>query len=177
MRKRAIKRGLPRGPIHHVVIIVKENHTFDNYFGRFPGVDGDRNLAPASDPPAFDHPHEHAAWLKRATGAAHQQYRRTNIPNYWRYAERYTLCDRYFTEVAGPSTPNHLMLIAADSPIIHNPSRYRLPVGAPLFKLPSLPMSLQKAKLTWGNYGGYAFDFIQDLHGQPQLKSEQFQTD
>jgi len=69
------------------------------------------------------------------------------------------------------------MLITADSPIIANPSRYRLPVGAPLFKLPSLPMSLEKAKLTWGNYGGYAFDFIQDLHGRPQLKSGQFQTD
>ena len=26
-----------------MVIIVKENHAFDNYFGRFPGVDGDPN--------------------------------------------------------------------------------------------------------------------------------------
>jgi phospholipase C len=27
-------------PIRHVVIIVKENHTFDNYFGSFPGAEG-----------------------------------------------------------------------------------------------------------------------------------------
>ena len=27
-------------PIKHVVIIVKENHTFDNYFGSFPGAEG-----------------------------------------------------------------------------------------------------------------------------------------
>src|SRR5262252_6898793 len=27
-------------PIQHVVVIVKENHTFDNYFGSFPGADG-----------------------------------------------------------------------------------------------------------------------------------------
>jgi len=27
-------------PIKHVVIIVKENHTFDNYFGTFPGAEG-----------------------------------------------------------------------------------------------------------------------------------------
>src|SRR5438552_12009422 len=27
-------------PIKHVVIIVKENHTFDNYFGAFPGAEG-----------------------------------------------------------------------------------------------------------------------------------------
>ena len=26
--------------IEHVVIIVKENHTFDNYFGTLPGADG-----------------------------------------------------------------------------------------------------------------------------------------
>jgi phospholipase C len=27
-------------PIQHIVFILKENHTFDNYFGAFPGVDG-----------------------------------------------------------------------------------------------------------------------------------------
>jgi phospholipase C len=27
-------------PIRHVVIIIKENHTFDNYFGAFPGAEG-----------------------------------------------------------------------------------------------------------------------------------------
>src|SRR4051794_13154578 len=26
--------------IKHVVVVVKENHTFDNYFGSFPGADG-----------------------------------------------------------------------------------------------------------------------------------------
>jgi phospholipase C len=26
--------------IDHVVIIIKENHTFDNYFGTFPGAEG-----------------------------------------------------------------------------------------------------------------------------------------
>ncbi|TMD20787.1 MAG: hypothetical protein E6I99_13375 [Chloroflexi bacterium] len=155
----------PTGPIQHVVIIVKENHTFDNYFGRFPGVDGDPNLAPASDPPSSDHPHEHAAWLKRATGAAREQYAQANIPNYWRYAQRYTLCDRYFTEVAGPSTPNHLMLIAANSPIIDNP-HYRDPIrDQPPFDIASLPAKLAKAGLTWRNYGGYAHGYITALKG------------
>src|SRR5215813_11892408 len=27
-------------PIKHVVVVIKENHTFDNYFGSFPGADG-----------------------------------------------------------------------------------------------------------------------------------------
>ncbi len=29
-----------RNQIKHVVFILKENHTFDNYFGAFPGADG-----------------------------------------------------------------------------------------------------------------------------------------
>src|SRR5436305_15306814 len=93
------------GPIQHVVIIVKENHTFDNYFGRFPGVDGDGNLAAASDPPSTDHPHEHAAWVKRASGAAKGRYDQDNLTNYWRYARQYSLFDGYFTELPGLLTP------------------------------------------------------------------------
>ena len=41
----------PHNPIQHVVIIVKENHSFDNYFGSFPGANG-TTLPPAQDPPA-----------------------------------------------------------------------------------------------------------------------------
>ncbi|TMG13780.1 MAG: hypothetical protein E6I01_11440, partial [Chloroflexi bacterium] len=100
--------------------------------------------------------------LKRASGAAKEQYDQANLPNYWRYARQYTLCDRYFTEVAGPSTPNHLMLIAAASPIIDNP-HYRDPIkDQPPFDIPSLPAALAKAGLTWRNYGGYAHGYITD---------------
>jgi phospholipase C len=168
----------PKGPIQHVVIIVKENHAFDNYFGRFPGADGDASLALAPDPPASDHPHDHAAWLKRATAAAKEQYGEQNIPNYWRYAQQYTLCDKYFTAVAGPSTPNHLMLIAADSPIINNP-HYRDPIKQqPPFNLPSLPANLENAGLTWRNYGGYAQGYITALKASKNnVMASQFATD
>jgi phospholipase C len=30
----------PRTPIHHVVLLMQENHTFDSYFGTYPGADG-----------------------------------------------------------------------------------------------------------------------------------------
>ena len=30
----------PASPIDHVVIVIQENHTFDNYFGTYPGADG-----------------------------------------------------------------------------------------------------------------------------------------
>src|ERR1700686_4743605 len=68
----------PKGPIQHVVIIVKENHAFDNYFGRFPGADGDPNLTTATDPPSSDHPHDHAPWLRRAPGGPKEQYGQPN---------------------------------------------------------------------------------------------------
>jgi phospholipase C len=129
------------------------------------------------NPPPKDPNHTHPAWLKRDTTATRQQFVEQDIPSYFAYARQFTLCDNYFTDVAGPSTPNHLMLITADSPIIANPPRYRLPVGTALFDLPSLPTSLDNAKLPWGNYGGYAFSFIKDLVNRNTFKSEQFVAD
>jgi phospholipase C len=163
-------------PLQHVVIIVKENHCFDNYFGTFPSVEGAK-MTRSPNPPTMDPDHRHGAWLTRNKTAVRKQFVEKDIPTYFAYARKFVLCDHYFTDVAGPSTPNHLMLIAAASPIIDNPPRYRLPIGGPLFNLPSLPMSLEKRGLTWRNYGGYAFDFIQDLNGKPQYKSEQFAQD
>src|SRR5207302_6241326 len=57
---------VPAKKVKHVVIILKENHTFDNYFGTFPGANGSR-LPRSPNPPARDHPHTHAAWLARQT--------------------------------------------------------------------------------------------------------------
>ncbi len=165
-------------PIEHVVIIVKENHTFDNYFGKFTGANGDTSLDPAPDPPAFDPPHDHKAWLARAANAVRQQYAETDIPNYFAYARQFTLCDNYFTEIASQSTPNHLMLIAADSPLLNNPHAHDPIQLHPPFDLPSLPKNLEAAGSTWGNYGGYAFDYITGLkRHRANHKSEQFQND
>ncbi len=169
---------MPSGPIEHVVIVVKENHGFDNYFGKFPGADGDATLAAAADPPASDPSHTHKAWLNRATGAVRQQFSEADIPQYWAYARQYTLCDHYFTDVAGPSTPNHLMLITGDSPIVDNPKGgYRTSTTSPAFDLPSLPAQLEAAGLTWGNYGGYAFDFVKAIAGRNKYASTQFVVD
>jgi phospholipase C len=32
--------SLPKTPIQHLIVLMQENHTFDNYFGTYPGVDG-----------------------------------------------------------------------------------------------------------------------------------------
>ena len=103
--------------VDHVVIIVKENHTFDNYFGTFPNAEGDAHLKHAENPPPDDPDHKHQTWEARASDAVHTvEYKEEDIPPYFALARQYTLCDHYFSEIAGPSTPNHLMLICADSP-------------------------------------------------------------
>ena len=39
----------PVTPINNVIVVMLENHTFDNFFGGFPGANGKR-LAAAPDP-------------------------------------------------------------------------------------------------------------------------------
>ncbi len=156
----------PSSPIEHVVIVVKENHGFDNYFGTFPGGDG-AAMQRSPNPPPHDPDHRHAAWLTRDTTAPRVQFQQADIPRYWSYANQFTLCDNYYTDVAGPSTPNHLMLVMADSPLIDNPSsNYRKHPGPPVYDQASLPAQLDAAGLTWGNYNGYAFEFIEYTAGK-----------
>jgi phospholipase C len=151
--------------LEHVVFIVKENHTFDNYFGTFPGANG-ATVAKAANPPPSDPDHRHQAWMQRQSDTSHRvQYGEADIPAYYSLARQFTLCDNYYSEVAGPSTPNHLMLICADAPIINNPANMYRPTPAAAYNLSSLPMALQRAGLSWGNYGGYAFAYVAELLG------------
>src|SRR5207302_11158760 len=151
----------PHNPIEHVVIIVKENHSFDNYFGTFPGVNG-ANLRPAQARPAGgDPPHDHVAWLQRATHAVKSQYSEKDIPAYFSFARQFTLCDNYFTEVASQSEPNHLMLIAADSPIIDNANKNRTDQPQEPFKVQTLLKALEMANLRWATYGDLGFSYFE----------------
>jgi phospholipase C len=175
----------PHNPVNNVVIIVKENHTFDNYFGTFPGTAGQQLPAHAKDPPAGgDPPHTHGAWLETVSGAkspAKEQYHQSDIPHYFAMAQQFTLCDNYFTEVASQSEPNHLMLIAADSPIIDNSSKTRHYQPQAPFAINSLPAALQAANFAWRCYCDKAdnyFDHITALKGSPNIVSwTQFDTD
>lgn len=136
-------------PIKHVVIIVKENHSFDNYFGSFPGAEGTTvamtasgpvPVTEASDVPPHDLCHEHSCaltdldngqmdgWKKSGgsdtgDGMAFQQYYEQDIPNYWQYARNFGLADHFFSGDLGPSFPGHLFPLAAQSgTAIGNPS-------------------------------------------------------
>src|SRR5438552_18588463 len=117
--------------------------------------------------------------MKRESDDTHKvQYVEGDIAPYFSLARQYTLCDRYFTEVAGPSTPNHLMLIAAASPIIDNPHYRDAIKDQPPFDIPSLPAALAKAGLSWRNYGGYAHGYITALKGSKNnVTADRFAND
>jgi phospholipase C len=129
-------------PIKHVVVVVKENHTFDNYFGSFPGADGIAQIQTSSGPIAPPHApdrtprdlcHAHDCALTDYAGGAmsgwdqvsgssqngdnlaYAQYHEADIPNYWAYARHFGLGDRFFANVLGPSFPGHLFVLAAQT--------------------------------------------------------------
>jgi phospholipase C len=144
----SIPAGLTK--IDHIIFIIKENHSFDNYFGRFPGADGATSgktatgqIVPLTEAPDQVYPdigHDASDAIAavnggkmdnfdRAAGAvtlgvnhAYTQMYQRDIPDYWAYARHFTLEDHYFSTIMGPTFPNHLATIAAQSGgVIGNP--------------------------------------------------------
>ena len=74
------------------------------------------------------------------------------IPNYWEYARRYTLCDRFFSSLAGPSEPNHLYTVAAQSGgLVNNPPPN---IGGQdgVYTFPTMAELLEKSGVSWKYY-------------------------
>jgi phospholipase C len=137
--------------IRHIVVVLKENRTFDNYFTGLPGADTS-TTATLSDggvitrPPApdvskcgIDHSYVHAVdayddgKLDRfdvipLTPCSGEELRpfyafsESQIPNYWQYARNFAISDRFFSTVTGASTPGHLAIVAGWSPAYENPT-------------------------------------------------------
>src|SRR5258708_10858596 len=108
-------------PLRHIVVILRENHSFDNYFGSFPGARGEAGEARCLDEQP-DPPHSYRTALAGPTRGSNGlcQYREEDIPNYFAYAREYALCDNYFAELKAGSEPNYFMLMAGRSPVIDN---------------------------------------------------------
>ncbi len=129
-------------PIQHIVIMLKENRSFDTMFGTFPGANGATtytdqygHVYPLNHEPnhldvdpghtwkyanlAYDHGKMDK--FSRNYGA-HQfgidvsdaQFYQSDIPNYWQYAQTFALDDNFFSTILGPSFPNHLFTIAGE---------------------------------------------------------------
>lgn len=126
--------------IQHIVFIVKENRSFDSYFGTFPGADGATTailstgqtvpLGHLPDQTPYDITH---TWTDAVTsidgGKMDQfdllgdrlnngvymgvrQFTQADIPNYFALASKYVLADRMFSSMHSDSLPNHLYTVA-----------------------------------------------------------------
>jgi phospholipase C len=138
--------------IQHIVFIVKENRTFDNLFGTFPGVDGATTgtistgdviaLGRTPDRTSRDISHSFQSAVKAIDGGkmdqfdlipggnvngdylSYTQHTEDDIPNYFTYARNFVLADAFFSSLTGPSFPNHLYTVGAQSGgAINNPGK------------------------------------------------------
>lgn len=130
--------------IQHIVYIIKENRSFDSFWGTYPGANG-ATSAPISTGQTIpmghmgdQMPHDITGhgWFDAITGMdggkmdrfdlvtagstngdylAFQQLHQSDIPNYWTYAKNFVLADNTFSSLQGASFPNHLYTIAAQS--------------------------------------------------------------
>ncbi len=154
----AVTKRNPQGQIKHIIFFIKENRTFDNYFGTYPGANGATmaldsagQMVPlrhqADQVPDINHSSQNAMLAydngkmdrfdqvpgskplnggsappaPYANNSLTQMYQ-SDIPNYWRYAQNFVLGDNMFSSLMGPSFPNHLYTIAAQSGgVINNP--------------------------------------------------------
>jgi len=133
--------------IQHIVFIIKENRTYDQMFGTYPGADGATTatistgqvipLGVAPDRLPRDVPHGWADTLTGEDNGRMDQFDLTNtagqtcnvngdelclteqaaanVPSYFSYASHFTLADHMFSSMHGPSFPNHLYTVAAQS--------------------------------------------------------------
>ncbi|HEY1977526.1 MAG TPA: alkaline phosphatase family protein [Candidatus Baltobacteraceae bacterium] len=134
-----------RGKIRHVIVVVQENRSFDNFFATFPGADGARSGATHSGAvyplkkstlvqiPDLCHSYkcyrwdydqkkmdgfDTSAYFVGATGLAPYQYvDPAQIRPYWTLAQRYVLADRMFQTQGSASFTAHQDLIAGDTPV------------------------------------------------------------
>jgi phospholipase C len=162
-------------PIKHIFIFVQENHTFDNYFGMYPGVNGLAYAKPQTGANGTAYvPQE----LNRATLAkdlchssdcARADYNNGSmngfiageksnmtmgyfnpdlIPYYWDYASQYVLMDNYYTSAMTQSLPNHIYLLAGQSGgLMINNASFK-------FNFPTIVDKLDAANVSWAYYAG-----------------------
>jgi phospholipase C len=140
---RAADGARPRTPIEHVVIVVQENRSFDDFFATFPGADGatsGQTHTGATYPlkksdliqiPDLCHSYECYRWaydhekmdgfdlgaiLVGTSGLAPYQYvDPAQIAPYWVMARRYVLGDHMFQTQGSSSFVAHQDLIAGDT--------------------------------------------------------------
>ncbi len=128
--------------IRYVMVLVKENHTFDNYFTGFPGAESSktaklsngktitRQAAPTQLMKDICHSNtcgQNAYHGGKMDGFDTRDavrpfyfYSEQQIPNYWQYARNFVLADHFFSTTLGPSTPGHTVFWTGQSLVLDN---------------------------------------------------------
>src|SRR3984893_17882451 len=211
-QRAAISNAEGLAKIEHIVFIITENRSFDTYFGTFPGADGAMTgrtskgevvpLTPTPDKMPFDLGHTWEDAVRaidrskmdgfdlvtngNLDGAMlpYTQMRESDIPNYFAYARNFVLADHMFSSLPGPSFPNHLYTVAAQSGgAINNPrpkeiwscdadpdelvdvmdAKGEISKAPPCFDFPTLADRLEAVNVSWKYYApsrgqeGYAW--------------------
>jgi len=191
--------------IQHIIFLIKENRTFDTYFGHFPGANGaTTGVTSTGQVLTLRHTPDQVVniahdWISVHTAVdggkmdqfdliphaningeylSYSQLTQADIPHYYSYAEHFTLADNMFSSLIGPSFPNHLYTVAAQSggainnPVLPNGSQPQnwgcdSPVGTtvqvidaegdfenlfPCFDFQTLADSLNNAGVSWKYY-------------------------
>ncbi|TVT38144.1 hypothetical protein FNH05_24465 [Amycolatopsis rhizosphaerae] len=163
------------GPVAHVVILVQENHTTDNYFRSMAafGANVATGWPVSPNPPASDQPHDRHAyyrWLTKRSPGAHVQFDTVkDLPFYAWLAASGAFLENHCAGYGTNSTPNHLLIVGGQTPTLRNPPRNQPP---PVWDLPSLPGHAGDHGVTWKAYtdtSGYPVEFYQQLKGSPNI--------
>ncbi|MCI4346524.1 MAG: alkaline phosphatase family protein [Thermoplasmata archaeon] len=186
----------PPSPIDRIVVVLQENHTYDNYFGTYARGDGTagkgfRLPAVAGGPPTVAPSHSptlNPVDLNHNWKSAHADFdagamdgfvysegspttmayfEGTDIPHYWAAADRYVLCDRYFTSAMTESAPNHLFLVAGSCGGLRDD---RVPATLPF---PPIFQSLDAVGVSWKVYGFTSwYERFAYVQAHPATKSQ-----
>ncbi|HEY5013713.1 MAG TPA: alkaline phosphatase family protein [Acidimicrobiia bacterium] len=208
---RADAQTRPMDKIQHVVFIMQENRSFDQYFGMYPGADGftlDGNGQPTEcipDPAAgacakpfhdpadrnTGGPHGNGPAVADIDGGAMDGFvaqselachgspscwgtggapdvmgykLRSDIPNYWAYADDFVLQDHMFEPLESWSLPTHLAMVSGwsarcytpgDAMSCRNEPQYVANVpntGKADFAWTDVTQLLDQANVSWGYY-------------------------
>jgi phospholipase C len=144
--------NVPAGiPIKNIVVILRENHSYDNYFGSYKQGNG-KVLGGHCGDQQPDPPHLRRDALRGVSTSKHGDchYLEQDIPSYFRYAREFTLGDHYFGEARSSSHPNYFMLMAGQTPTLDNVEEE--PPGR--FNLPTIADRLSDKGISWKNYNG-----------------------
>jgi phospholipase C len=138
--------------IDHVIVVTMENRSFDHYLGWVPGADGPRAKQKYKDASGVAHPiwhldsytgdgyhdpnHSHVGGVAQLNGGACDgwlvapnndlysigYYRDSDLDFYRSAAPYWTVCDRFFASILGPTYPNRFYTHSAQTDRITNTS-------------------------------------------------------